>query len=79
MNKRVAAILADVFRLRAGDVHPGLKKEDVGGWDSLTQMDLVMSVEREFDIELAIGDIVRLVSVADIIAVLKEKGVSLED
>ena len=75
MDGRLISILADVFRLRASEIHADLKKEDVGSWDSLVQMDLVMSLEKEFDIALDIDDIVRMISVADILAVLNAKGV----
>ena len=78
MNRKLAAVLAEVFGCRAAEIQPALQKNDVGTWDSLRQLDLVMSLEREFDIELDIPDIVRMNSVAEIIAVLKDKGVSLE-
>jgi acyl carrier protein len=77
MNKRLAAILAEVFGLRQADVHPGLKKADVGTWDSLKQMDLVLSLEREYGIAMEITDIVRMVSVEAIEEVLRGKGVDL--
>lgn len=77
MNKKLAEILAEVFALRVAEVHPGLNKSDVGTWDSLKQMDLVMSLEREYGIALDIPDIVRMTSVAEIMAVLAEKGVDL--
>ena len=77
MDKRLAAILAEVFRLKEAEVHPGLKKADVGSWDSLKQMDLVMTLENEYGILLAIPDILRMVTVAGIIEVLREKGVNL--
>jgi len=79
MEKRLASILADVFRLKESEIHPGLKKADVGTWDSLKQMDLVISLEREYGVTLGIADIVRLTSVADIVGVLKGKGVELAD
>jgi|694.fasta_scaffold06561_20 acyl carrier protein len=79
MNKRLTAILAEVFRLRESEIHPGLTKADVGNWDSLKQMDLVMSLESEYGIVLMIPDIIRMVSVAGIVAVLKDKGVDLAD
>lgn len=79
MDKRLTALLADVFRLRETEIHPDLKKADVGSWDSLKQMDLVMSLEGEYGIVLMIPDIVRMVSVAGVVAVLKEKGVDLAD
>jgi len=77
MNRRLTAILADVFRLRESEIRPELTKAEVGSWDSLKQMDLVISLENEYGIALAIPDIKRMVSVVDIMDVLKEKGVDL--
>lgn len=79
MNKRCISVLAEVFGLRADDITPELTKEDVGSWDSLKQMDLVISLEREFCITLEITDIIRMLSVRDILEVMKEKGVDLGD
>lgn len=77
MNKKLAEMLAEVFRLRITEIQPELQKSEVGSWDSLKQMDLVMSLEREYGIALDIPDILRMTSVADIMAVLKDKGVDL--
>lgn len=65
--------------MRDSEINPGLTKDDVGSWDSLKQMDLVMSLENEYGIMLAIPDIMRMVSVSGIVEVLKEKGVALAD
>ena len=77
MNKRLISVLTEVFGLRADQIIPELTKDDIGSWDSLKQMDLVMSLEREFSITLEIPDIVRLNSVANIIDVITDKGVDL--
>ena len=77
MNKQFADMLAEVFGLRATEIQPALQKSEVGTWDSLKQMDLVMSLEREYDVALDIPDIVRMTSVASIMDVLKDKGVDL--
>ena len=77
MNKRFAAVLADVFGLRDSEVRPDLKKADVGTWDSLKQMDLVLSLEREYGIAFEITDITRMVSVAAIEEIVRSKGVDL--
>lgn len=79
MNERLAALLADVFGMRVSEIHPHLKKADVGSWDSLKQMDLVMTLEREYGIALEIPDILKMVSVAGIMQVLVGKGVDLGD
>jgi len=77
MNKQLAEVLADVFGLRLAEIQPELQKSEVGNWDSLKQMDLVMSLERQYNIALDIPDIKRMISVAEIMAVLREKGVDL--
>ncbi|MBK8870702.1 MAG: acyl carrier protein [Elusimicrobia bacterium] len=79
MNKRLASILAEVFHIRETEIHPKLTKADVGAWDSLKQMDLVVVLERSYGIELSIPDILRMGSVSAIMDVLKEKGVNLGD
>jgi len=77
MDTHLASVLADVFGLRTSQIVPGLTKDQVGSWDSLKQMDLVMSLEREFDIALEIQDIIKMDSVKNIIEILESKGVDL--
>ncbi|MBB3315498.1 acyl carrier protein [Rhizobium sp. BK181] len=78
MNDRLVTLLADVFGLRREEIVPHLTKDDVGSWDSLKQMDLVVSLEREFNVELEIADIITMTSVEKINRVLKAKGVTIE-
>jgi acyl carrier protein len=77
MNKRLVAALAEVFGLKEAEISPALTQDDVGSWDSLRQMDLVLSLEREFGVTLEMADIVRMESVAAIEEVLRAKGVDL--
>lgn len=77
MNQNLASVLAEVFGIRADQITPELTKNQVGSWDSLKQMDLVMTLEREFGIALEIPDIVRMDSVKNIVDVLAGKGVDL--
>ncbi|WP_454781356.1 acyl carrier protein [Legionella sp. WA2022007384] len=77
MNKRLVSVLANVFGLRADEIKVELTKANLGSWDSLKQMDLVVSLEREFNIALEIPDIIKMDSVGQIIDVLANKGVDL--
>ncbi len=77
MNERLKNVLADVFDLKESDIHLQLTKNDVAKWDSLKQMDLVMTLEREYSITLEILDIIKMQSVESIIEVLFDKGVEL--
>lgn len=77
MNKHFISVLSDVFGVREDQIVIDLSKENLGNWDSLKQMDLVVSLEREFNITLEIQDIVKMNSVKNIIEVLNSKGVEL--
>ncbi|WP_454784966.1 acyl carrier protein [Legionella sp. WA2024007413] len=77
MNQRLVSVLANVFGLRTDEIKVELTKANLGSWDSLKQMDLVISLEREFNIALEIPDIIRMDSVGQIIDVLANKGVDL--
>ena len=79
MNKQLAQKLASVFRIRESDINLALTQQDVSSWDSLTQMDLVISLEQEYDIVLDIDDIVKMTSASHIVDVLRSKGVIFED
>lgn len=77
MNEELAELLAQIFGLRVIEIRPDLQKCEVGTWDSLMQMDLVVSLEQTYGIELEISDVVRMTSVEEIMAVLRAKGVDL--
>lgn len=79
MDTQLQNLLADVFGVRAEEITLDTRKEDVGSWDSLKQMDLVVSLERAYEISLSIEDIIAMQSVRDIIARLKAKGVAIEN
>ena len=79
MDQRLVAVLSEVFGLKKDQIVPELDKNSVSRWDSLKQMDLVVSIEQEFSIALEIPDILQMQSVAGIMEVLKNKGVVLED
>ncbi len=78
MNQRLASVLSDVFGLKSDQITVDLTKEHVSSWDSLKQMDLVVSLEKEFNIALEISDIIQMHSIQNIIDVLLSKGVNLE-
>ncbi|MBQ7607937.1 MAG: acyl carrier protein [Desulfovibrionaceae bacterium] len=79
MDTQLRNLLADVFGTNPADLTEKTSKDDVASWDSLKQMDLVVSLERAYAISLTIDDIISMQSVAAICSVLKQKGVPLED
>lgn len=71
MNAKLARLLADIFNIRVSEMNESLQQRDIARWDSLTHMDLITSLEREYDVELSMEDIMGMTSIAKIIAVLQ--------
>lgn len=78
MDVKLSAILSSVFGVQASEISASLTKADLQSWDSLKQMDLVTTLEREYSITLELMDIVSMTSVEAIMSVLRDKGVELE-
>lgn len=78
MDKKLSTILANVFGINTSDISLKLTKADLQSWDSLKQMDLVTTLEREYEVALELMDIVSMTSVEAIAKVLRDKGVELE-
>lgn len=74
MNEKLLKLLACVFEVKEDTISLELKKEDIDSWDSLKQMDLIVSLEEGFDISLEMDEIIQMNSVQTIVDVLKNKG-----
>jgi acyl carrier protein len=79
MKKILKEILTEVFDAKATEITENSTNEDISSWDSLTQMDLVTSLENEFDVQLEILEIVSLTSVKKIIETLEDKGIKFDE
>jgi len=66
-------ILCEVFRLKAEELSDGLTMEDIVRWDSLTHMDLVVSIEEGLNIQLTMDDIMNMKNVKAIKSIVSEK------
>lgn len=52
------------------------KEGDIAAWDSLGHVNIMMSLEQVFDVQLEVEDFPKLTSVPAILEYLKERGVS---
>lgn len=78
MDSKLQKTLADIFGLKPAEITTELTREDIETWDSLKQMDLVLSLERAYDLTLEIQDIIGMTSVSAIVKALEGKGVKFE-
>ena len=76
MEKKTEALMADLFGIKKEDITDSLTMKNTDGWDSLKHMELIVSIEQTFAIELEFEEIVAMQTLKDIKRILTEKGVS---
>jgi acyl carrier protein len=70
---RLAKIFQDVFDEDSITVTSGLSAKDVDGWDSITHIRLMLTVEKAFQIKLSAPEIGRLENVGDLVTLIKAR------
>ncbi len=68
--------IAQTLQVPASTIGPDTKASDIAAWDSLGHVNLMMSVEQTFDIQLDVEDFPNLTSVPAILAFLRARGVA---
>jgi acyl carrier protein len=68
--ERLNAIIRDVLQEDELQLTMTTTARDVDGWDSLTHVRLVLTVEKAFGVKLSAAEIGRLKSVGDLVTLL---------
>lgn len=66
-------IFQDVFDDNELVVTNKSNAEEIGDWDSLSHIRLVVAIEKQFDIKFAFGELQELKNVGEMIALIQEK------
>ena len=74
LDQKVKAVLAKVLHVLPAIITDDLAMQDVDAWDSLKHMELIVSLENTFELQLSFDEIVNMKSVGDIKLVLEERG-----
>ncbi len=69
----LAKTFEDVFDDDSINVTPELSAKDVDGWDSLTHIRLMLSVEKAFKVKFTTSEIGNLKNVGDLVALIKQR------
>ena len=70
---RLTEMLHDLFDDDSILVTPALTAKDVDGWDSLTHIRLILTIEKAFKIKCSTSEISKLESVGDLVALIKAR------
>lgn len=74
--ERVQETVATTLDLPSEDVGAETSMENTAAWESMAHMQLMLSVEQTFDVQIDVDDLGRLTSVSAIVAHLREMGVA---
>lgn len=73
MIQKLETILGKMFRLPVEKITDDISMKNLEIWDSLMHMNLVMSLEEAYAIELSMDEIMTMVDVAAIRKIISEK------
>jgi acyl carrier protein len=70
---RLAEIFRDVFDEDPIILTPELSAKDVDGWDSLTHIRLILTIEKAFKIKFSTSEIGKLANVGGLVALIEAR------
>lgn len=73
IDGRVNRLFSEEFHVPIGEVTDNLTMEEINAWDSLRHMELIVTIEQSFAIDLSFEEIVSMRSVGEIKRVLRQK------
>ena len=73
IKKKLNEIFRQVFNQEELQVFDTMAAKDVEGWDSLTNVLLIVAIERAFNLKFATGEIIDLRNVGEIVSLIQNK------
>jgi acyl carrier protein len=70
---RLTALFEDVFGDESIKLKPELSAKDVDGWDSLTHIRLILTVEKSFKTRFSTSEVGKLSNVGDLVKLIKAR------
>ena len=75
-REKLKQLIIDVFLLNPDEFRFDLKQEEIETWDSLGVVSLAVGIRETFGYHLAAEEAVSIGGVADIMKILKKKGIA---
>lgn len=75
MNQQLTILMAELFRMQESEITDTLTMKDTEIWDSLKHMELIVSIEEEFNVQLTADEIVNMLNVKEIKQILEKRGI----
>jgi acyl carrier protein len=73
VTERIIRIISDLTKTEFSELNENSSMDDVGGWDSVTYVDIILELEEEFNVEFTALESVSLDRVRSIIETINMK------
>lgn len=73
MEEKLKELMSDLFKMKKEEISDSLTMKDTDVWDSLKHMELIVSIEETFNVQLSADEIVAMQDVKAIKIILAEK------
>jgi acyl carrier protein len=70
---QLSTVFEDVFDDDTVELTPQLSAKDVSGWDSVSHIRLILTVERKFKVKFSTSEIGKLENVGDLVSLIKAR------
>ena len=67
-------LISEVMRIPTEEISDSFSMNDSDAWDSLKHMELIVSIENKFNVDLSADDIVEMIDIKRIKKILNKKG-----
>ncbi len=71
IERRICQVIADVFNLSSEKIDEDSSNESVEEWDSLGQLQVIMAIEKEFNIRFKAAELSELTSIKKLVQRVK--------
>ncbi len=72
---KIEQVFRDIFDEEELTINNETTAEDIEDWDSLAHINLVVSIEKEFDVKFALGELQALRNVGDMVDLVIRKSI----
>jgi acyl carrier protein len=74
LHKRLDTVIRSVFALTVPELDPAWTSDDLPQWDSVGHLNLIVAIEKEFNVKIEIEEMFDVQSLGDIEPILRKKG-----
>lgn len=72
IEAKIKSIVLETLKIKESEYHEDLAAGDLPAWDSIGHVNLLMAVEREFEVAFDVTDAIDIESVADLQDMVKK-------